>query len=98
MLQKVWSSFWVCLPPVAVYFTLAEDLLKIKNLGVRVSEDGYTYIDDNEKSIRSRQIGSVIDFDRDPGTTTLRNFSTIGFCDNAVDTGEIGTTCNGSVT
>lgn len=83
---------------MAIYFLLAEDLLKIENLGVRVSVDGYTYIDDNEKAICSRQIGSVIDFDRDLGATALRNFSTIGFCDNAADTGKIGTTCNGSVT
>ena len=37
---------------VAVYLAIAEDFLEIEELGVRVTDDGYTYIDDNEKPIR----------------------------------------------
>ncbi len=37
---------------VAVYLAITEELLEIENLGVRVTDDGYTLIDKNEKPIR----------------------------------------------
>jgi inosine-uridine nucleoside N-ribohydrolase len=37
---------------VAVYLAFAEDLLTIENLGIRVTNDGYTVIDENAKAIR----------------------------------------------
>ena len=37
---------------VAVYLALSEEYLEIENLGIRVTDDGYTLIDENEKVIR----------------------------------------------
>ncbi len=37
---------------VAVYLALSEEYLEIENLGIRVTDEGYTLIDENEKVIR----------------------------------------------
>ena len=37
---------------VAVYLAISEDFVEIEELGVRVTDDGYTLIDENEKSLR----------------------------------------------
>ena len=37
---------------VAVYLAISEELLEIENLGVRITDDGYTLIDEQEKFIR----------------------------------------------
>jgi len=37
---------------VAVYLAISEEFLEIEELGVRVTNDGYTLIDKNEKQIR----------------------------------------------
>ena len=37
---------------VAVYLALSEEYLQIENLGIQVTDDGYTLIDNNEKEIR----------------------------------------------
>ena len=37
---------------VAVYLALSEEYLEIENLGIQVTDDGYTLIDNNEKVIR----------------------------------------------
>ena len=37
---------------LAVYLTLSEEYVKIENLGIKVTDDGYTLIDDQEKVIR----------------------------------------------
>ena len=59
-----WTDFveWVKLDPkahtstlfdtVAVYLAIAEDLVEIEELGVQVTDDGYTLIDENQKKIR----------------------------------------------
>jgi len=38
--------------PVAVYLAMAQDFVKIESLGVRVTDDGYTVIDDSAKKIK----------------------------------------------
>ena len=38
---------------VAVYLALSEEYLEIENLGIRVTDEGYTLIDNQEKAIRS---------------------------------------------
>jgi inosine-uridine nucleoside N-ribohydrolase len=37
---------------VAVYLAFAEDLLQIEELGIRITDDGYTVIDDSAKRVR----------------------------------------------
>ncbi|MGK7896744.1 MAG: nucleoside hydrolase [Xenococcus sp. (in: cyanobacteria)] len=41
---------------VAVYLALSEEYVEIENLGIRVTDDGFTLIDPNEKAIRCATI------------------------------------------
>ena len=37
---------------VAVYLAFSEELLEMETLGLRVTDDGYTLVDENAKAIR----------------------------------------------
>lgn len=51
---------------VAVYLALSEEYLEIENLGIRVTDEGFTLIDPNEKAIRCatkwRNLGTFEDW------------------------------------
>jgi inosine-uridine nucleoside N-ribohydrolase len=46
------STTSILFDAVAVYLAISEDLLVIEELGVRVTDDGYSLIDHNEKPVR----------------------------------------------
>jgi inosine-uridine nucleoside N-ribohydrolase len=64
--EKLQSSSTILFDTVAVYLALSTDLVKMEELGVRVTGDGYTRIDDNAKVINCaaewKNLGAYEDF------------------------------------
>jgi inosine-uridine nucleoside N-ribohydrolase len=49
--EKLYSSSTTLFDTVAIYLAMSTDLVKMEELGIRVTDDGYTKIDDNAKVI-----------------------------------------------
>jgi len=64
--DKVNSSSTTLFDTVAIYLTMSTDLIKMERLGIRVTDDGYTVIDDEAKIINCatewKDLGAFEDF------------------------------------
>ena len=49
--EKLYSSSTILFDTVAIYLAMSTDLVKMEEMGIRVTDDGYTKIDDNAKVI-----------------------------------------------
>ncbi|MCH8120806.1 MAG: nucleoside hydrolase [Planctomycetes bacterium] len=64
--QKLNSSSTTLFDTVAIYLAMSTELVKMEKLGVRVTDDGYTRIDENAKTINCatewKDLGAFEDF------------------------------------
>ena len=64
--QKLHSSSTILFDTVAVYLAMSTDLVKMEELGIEVTDDGYTKIDENAKIINCamewKNLGAFEDF------------------------------------
>jgi hypothetical protein len=64
--EKVNSSSTTLFDTVAIYLAMSTDLLKKEKLGIRVTDDGFTRIDDKAKVINCatewKDLGAFEDF------------------------------------
>ena len=64
--QKLNSSSTTLFDTVAIYLAMSTDLVKMEKLGIKVTDDGYTRIDENAKVIdcatKWKDLGAFEDF------------------------------------